>query len=114
VEVIPIESSLTLTREVQIQGLSPGLQAELSPATVEILITGPQPTLTSLTGADVRAIVNLLDYEIGTYSVEVEVILAPTDVELRAIQPELIEVTINFSSPASPTPTVTATPPTTP
>jgi YbbR domain-containing protein len=114
VEVIPIESSLTLSREVQIQGLDPGLQAELSPDTVEILITGPQPTLTSLSEADVRAIVNLLDYETGTFSVPVEVILAPTDVELRAIQPELIEVTINFSTPASPTPTVTATPPTTP
>jgi YbbR domain-containing protein len=114
VEVLPIESSLTLTREVQVQGLDPGLQADLSPAAVEILITGPQPTLTSLTETDVRAIVDLLDIGIGTFSVPVEVILAPTDVELRAVQPELIEVTVSFAIPASPTPTTTATPPSTP
>lgn len=114
VEILPIESSLTLTREVTVQGLDPGLEAQLSPSSVEILITGPQPTLSALSETDVRAIVNLLDYGVGTFSVPVEVILAPTDVELRAIQPEIIEVTIGFSFPTTPTPTSTVPPPSTP
>lgn len=104
VSISAVEGTITVTRTIEVRGLAEGLFAQFSPAQVEIILTGPLPTLNSLRSEDVRVIVDLLDLEPGTHQVQPLVIIAPTDVEHEPIFPATIEVTIT-NAPPQPTPT---------
>lgn len=104
VSISPVEGTITVTRNVEVRGLAESLFAQFSPAAVDIILTGPLPTLNGLRTEDVRIIVDLLDLELGTHQVQPLVIIAPTDVEHEPVFPSTIEVTIS-NSPPSPTPT---------
>lgn len=103
VSISPVEGTITVTREVQVRGLAEGLFAQVSPDQVDIIVTGPLPTLNALQGDDVRVIVDLLDLEVGTHQVQPSVIIAPTDVQHEPVFPSTIEVTIT-NVPPTPTP----------
>jgi len=107
--VSPIESSVTLAGEkVEIINLSAGLEAQVSPITVDVILSGPLPLLDTLTRQDVRVTVDLTGLEVGTHQVipKVEVLIA--DVVVESILPNTIEVVI---APAGkPTLIVTPTP----
>ncbi len=104
VSISPVEGTITITRPVEVRGLSEGLFAQSSPSEVDIILTGPLPTLNALQTEDVRVIVDLLDLEPGTHQVQPLVIIAPTDVEHEPVFPSTIEVTVSNVPPA-PTPT---------
>lgn len=106
VSISPVEGTITLTRSLELRGLAEGLFAEFSPSAVEVILTGPLPTLNSLQMGDVRVIVDLLDLEIGVHQVEPLVIIGPTDVEHEPVFPATIEVTVSNTPPA-PTPSPT-------
>jgi YbbR domain-containing protein len=101
VTIEPLETSITITRALEISGLDPGLTAEASPDSVSVFIQGPQPTLDELQPEDVIVVLDLLGYGIGTHQVEAEVLVLLEDVEVQAVLPETIEVTITIQ----PTPT---------
>jgi len=107
--VSPIESSVTLAGEkVEIINLSAGLEAQVSPITVDVILSGPLPLLDTLTRQDVRVTVDLTGLDVGTHQVipKVEVLIA--DVVVESILPNTIEVVI---APAGkPTLIVTPTP----
>ncbi len=102
VSIVPVEGTITLTRQVEVRGLAVGLFAQLSPEAVDIILTGPLPTLNSLQLADVRVIVDLLDLGPGTHQLPPLVIISPTDVENEPVFPATIEVTISTTPPPSP------------
>lgn len=104
VRISPVEGTITVTRPIEVRGLAEGLFAQLSPASVEIILTGPLPTLNTLRTEDVRVIVDLLDLEVGTHQVQPQVIIAPTDVEHEPVFPSTIEIRIT-NVPPTPTPT---------
>ena len=93
--ISPIESSVTLAGEkVEITNLGAGLSALVSPATVDVIVSGPLPLLDTLTRQDVRVTVDLSGLEAGTHQViaKVEVLIA--DVVVESILPNTIEVVI--------------------
>jgi len=93
--VSPIESSVTLAGEkVEIANIGDGLNAQVSPATVDVIVSGPLPLLDTLTRQDVRVTVDLSGLEAGTHQViaKVEVLIA--DVVVESILPNTIEVVI--------------------
>ena len=105
--VSPIESSLTLEGEkVERIGLGNGLTAQLSPTTVDIIISGPLALLDTLTRQDVRATVDLTGLTAGTYQITPKVEILIADVIVQSILPNKIEVVITSINalPASPTP----------
>jgi YbbR domain-containing protein len=105
--VSPIESSVTLAGEtVDVIGLGSGLAAQVSPATVDVILSGPLPLLDTLILQDVRVTVDLTGLDVGIHQIvpKVEVLIADVDVE--SILPNTIEVTI---SPIG-TPTIAPTP----
>jgi YbbR domain-containing protein len=105
--VSPIESSVTLSGEkVEIVNLGEGLAAQVSPATVDVIVSGPLPLLDTLTRQDVRVTVDLSGLEAGTYQLTAAVQVLLSDVVVESILPNTMEVVI---TPAS-TPTVTSTP----
>jgi YbbR domain-containing protein len=104
--VSPIESSVTLAGEkVEIIGLSDGLDAQVSPITVDVILSGPLPLLDTLTRQDVHVTVDLTGLESGTHQVipKVEVLIA--DVIVESILPNTIEVVISPIGKTTVTPT---------
>ncbi len=104
VGIAAIETSLTVTRTLEIQGLGPGLFAQASPDSVNVILTGPLPVLEALAPEDVRVVVDLLDLGVGTHQVTPQVVVIPSGVVARAVLPSTIEVVIT-TSPRTPTPT---------
>ncbi len=103
VSVSPIVRTITIIRDVETRNLAPELFAQLSPESVNIILSGPLPTLNAMATEDVSVIVDLLDLEPGTHQIPPTVIIAPTDVEHESIFPTLIEVIISTSPPPTPT-----------
>jgi YbbR domain-containing protein len=104
VTIEPVFKSITVTREIEIQGLGQDLYVITSPSTVDIILTGPAATLDALQSEDVRAVVDLRDYEVGNYQIEPQVLVLLTDLEFEAPIPSIIDVEITSTPPATPTP----------
>jgi YbbR domain-containing protein len=103
--VSPIESSITLGGEkVEIIGLGKGLTAQVSPTSVDVILSGPLSILDMLTREDVKITVDLTGLTAGTHQIipKVEVLIG--DVIVESILPNTIEVVI------TPIGTPTATP----
>ncbi len=104
--VAPIESSVTLAGEkVEITNLGAGLGAQVSPATVDVIVSGPLPLLDTLTRQDVRVTVDLSGLEVGTHQVIAKVEVLISDVVVESILPNTIEVVIALSGTPVATPT---------
>lgn len=106
VGVAALEGSLTLTVPVEAVGLAPELVAIISPASVDVIISGPLNILDQLSPANFRVVVNLTDLPPGVYQRQVVVDLQPEDVRVQTTLPESVEVSIEIA----PTPTPRGTP----
>jgi YbbR domain-containing protein len=105
VSISPIQGSTTLTNlPVEVVGLPPEYQAALSPDRVDVIFSGPIPTLDNLKPKDVRVFIDLTNYTQGTYQIEPMVELDATGVLVESKLPASIEVEIQ------PAPSVTITP----
>jgi YbbR domain-containing protein len=115
IEVVPIEDSRPVAfRQVEVIGLEPGLNADISPATVDVILTGPLPVLNSLQPADVHVRVDVSGLAIGTYQLVPVVLVAEQGVTVQSILPGTVEVTITKATAITPTITPTFLPSTTP
>lgn len=106
VSIAAIESSLAISLPVEVINLAPGLEAVSSPATVNVILSGPVPVLNTLGPTDVRAVVDLTGYEAGVYQLIPQINILPERVEKVSILPASVEITITIAS----TPTQTGTP----
>jgi len=106
VKVNAIESSVTMQITPTLQGLQPGLAAELSPAAVDVILNGPISQLDKLRQNDVEVVLNLLNLDIGTHQLT-PVVVAPEGFTVGSTLPAIIQVTI--AEQPTPTPTLTAT-----
>jgi len=105
--VSPIESSVTLAGEkVEIINVGDGLSAQVSPTTVDVIVSGPLPLLDTLTRQDVRVTVDLSGLTPGTYQITAKVEVLISDVVVESILPNTMEVVI---VPVG-TPAITPTP----
>lgn len=103
IEIVPIEGSLTVSfRPVDMVGLAPDLKAQLSPTTVDVILSGPLPVLDSLSPSDVSIQVDLTGLTTGTYQLTPQVNVAKQGVTVQSILPGTVEVVI--SKEATPTP----------
>ena len=101
--VSPIESSLTLSGEkVEVTGLPAGMSAEVSPATVDVILSGPLLLLDTLTRQDVRVTVDITGLDAGTHQLTPKVEVLISNIRVESILPGTVEV-ILVSSP-TPTP----------
>ena len=106
VSIATIESSLAISLPVEVIGLAPGLTAISSPAFVDVILSGPVPVLNTLAPADVRAVVDLTGYDVGTFQFIPQINILPDRVQMVSILPGTITITITIT----PTPTQTGTP----
>lgn len=106
VSIATIESSLAISLPVEVIGLAPGLTAISSPAVVDVILSGPVPVLNTLAPADVRAVVDLTGYDVGTFQFIPQINILPDRVQMVSILPGTVSITITIT----PTPTQTGTP----
>ncbi|HEY6072198.1 MAG TPA: CdaR family protein, partial [Anaerolineales bacterium] len=105
--VSPIQSSLTISDEVvQIVGLPSGLNAQILPATVDVIVSGPLPLLDTLTRQDIRVTVDVTGLQVGTHQLKPKVEILIADVRMESILPGTIEVTLTQAG-GTPVPTPT-------
>lgn len=114
VNIAAIEGSITISLPVTVIGLLPTYAAQVSPDTVDVILSGPIPELDAITATDIRAVVNVEGLEIGTYQVEVDVNVLLEGVWVETVLPATVEVTIGLAMTPTPTQTLTPTPEVTP
>ena len=113
VSVAAIEGSLTLSLPVEIIGLSPELDATISPATVEVIIAGPLNLLETLTPEDFRVVLDLSGLPPGIYQRPPSVDQFPELVRIQTTIPETVEVNLVLAPTPTPTEMLLITPGTT-
>ena len=104
VSITAIEGGTTVQQRPVIQGLGPGLEATVALETIEVILSGPLPSLEALGPDDVFVLVDLTGLLPGNHIVTPRVVV-PTGIRAAGVIPETIEVVIT----ASPTPDVEAT-----
>jgi YbbR domain-containing protein len=105
VTIEPVLTTITVTREIEIQGLGSELFVVTSPGTVDIILNGPSATLNALQPEDVRVVIDLRDFGIGNYQLEPQVLVLPTDIVFEAPIPSIIDVEVTSTPPSTATPT---------
>jgi YbbR domain-containing protein len=106
VAIQPLDGQQVRDAAVTVQNIRADLTATLTPATVSVTISGPQPALQRLTVQDLVAVADLQGLGAGAHSVPVTVRL-PEGLRYDRVTPERVSVTL--TAPA-PTPTPGATP----
>jgi YbbR domain-containing protein len=105
VGVSPLEGSLTLaSQKVEIIGLEQGLIGRVSPAFVDVIISGPLPMLNKLTSSDVHVIMDLSGEGIGTYQKQPSVTISIPSLTADSILPDTLDVVISVSGTPTPKP----------
>ncbi len=110
--IAALEGSLPISLPVEVIGLTPELDAVVSPETVDLLLAGPLPILNNLNPAGIRVSVNLTGLDIGVHQVSPVVDLLPSHIEVASILTPVLEVTIRVAPTPTPTlePTATSVP----
>ena len=109
INIAAIEGSVQLSIPVTPIGLLPTRAAEISPETVDVILSGPIPILNRMTSSDIRVVVDLKDLDLGVYPLEPEVDVLPERVQVETILPTTVEVTVIVAPTATPTGAVTPT-----
>jgi YbbR domain-containing protein len=93
--VAPIESSVLVTFQVEVVGLASGFEAQLSPQTVSVVISGPLSVLQGLGPNDVRLFVRVTGLTAGIHLLEPQAEILREDLQVLSITPSTIEVVIS-------------------
>ena len=110
VSITPILGGQTVPRQVIVQGLRRGLLASISPAQVDVILSGPLPTLQSLSPEDVQVVVEASGLGAGTYQLKPRAQVVPDSLRVGSIVPDSVQVTLTESTVgflATPTASVT-------
>ena len=103
--ISPVQSSLTLTDQaVEITGLPDQLVAQISPATVDVILSGPIPILDTLRPQDVHVTVDVANLEPGSYQLAPTVQILTASIEVESINPGAVEVVLVLKSNPTPAP----------
>lgn len=103
VGISPIQSNLTLSGiAVEVTGLGEGLSAQVAPAQVDVILSGPAPLLESLLLQDIRVIVDVTNLAPGVYQLKPRVEVLIADIVVETILPNTLEVVITPAPTSTP------------
>jgi len=109
VAISPIQTSVTLLNQpINLIGLPDALVAQISPQTVDVIISGPLPVLEVLTPQDITVTVDVTGLDVGTHKLTPKLETEMENVFEESILPGTVEVILSL--PPTPTPTVTPFP----
>jgi YbbR domain-containing protein len=103
--ISPVQSSFTLSgQSVEITGLSDDLVAQISPATVDVILSGPIPILDTLRPQDVHVVVDVTNLAPGSYQLTPTVEILTSNVDVESVNPGAVEVVLSPKSESTPSP----------
>jgi YbbR domain-containing protein len=103
--VSSIESSLTLSGErVEVIGLRSDMSAQISPASVDVILSGPLPLLDTLTRQDVHVTVDVTGLDAGAHQLIPRVEILISNVRVESLLPGTVEVILSPSLTPTPKP----------
>ena len=96
VEISAIESTTSISEiPVSVVGLDDGLEAYISPSTIDVVLSGPMVSLAGIKEEDIHAMVGVQDLSEGNYQLAPIVEVASADtITVQSIQPATVEVQI--------------------
>jgi YbbR domain-containing protein len=95
ISISPIRGSRTfINLPVEVIGLLPENEAQLSPDRVDVIFSGPLPTLEKLRASDIRVQIDLKDAESGVFQEEPQIEMTIQGLMVESILPGSIEVTL--------------------
>jgi YbbR domain-containing protein len=104
-DISAIESSLTLSSEqIEVIGLPSGMSAQISPAAIDVIISGPLPLLNTLTHQDVHITVDVTGLSEGAHQLTPNVQILISNLKVESILPETVEVILTPNPTPTPTP----------
>ncbi len=93
--ISPIQSSLTLSgQHIEIAGLPSDLNAQISPETMDVILSGPLPVLNSLSRQDVHVTVDVTGLAAGSYQLTPTVQILAANVTVESLLPGTVEVVL--------------------
>jgi YbbR domain-containing protein len=104
VNLTPIEGGVTVSEQLVVRGLGPGLTATVALTDVDVILSGPLPLLNNLNPDDTFVVLDLTGLLPGTHTVRPQVLL-PDGIREDGVIPASVEVVIDdqFSQlPSSP------------
>ena len=105
VAISPIQTSVTLRNQpINLIGLPDGFDAQISPQTVDVIISGPLPVLDALTAQDITVSIDVTGLDLGTHQLEPKVEVFVENVLEGSILPGTVEVVLSILSTPTPTP----------
>ena len=113
IRVNPLTSSQTLRVTPTLRGLGAGLQIAGDVPTVDVTLSGPAPTLQTLTTRDFQVTLDLTGLPAGQHQVEAKVAV-PGGFTLDRVDPTRVAITIRQPPTPIPSPTPVFVPPTEP
>ncbi|HPL28090.1 MAG TPA: CdaR family protein, partial [Anaerolineae bacterium] len=95
VEVTPIIGGKTMQPKIEWLGLRSGYVVNITPSTVDVILSGPLPELQALQVEDVHVVVNLFGLGPGRFQVVPTVQLPDgSNLKVERMAPDAVEVTI--------------------
>ncbi|NWG05793.1 MAG: hypothetical protein HXY35_03790 [Chloroflexi bacterium] len=108
VGISPIQTSLTLSNQpITVVGLPEEFIAQVSPQTVDVILSGPLPVLDALTPQDITITIDVTGLDLGAHQLTPKVNISVDNVLVESILPGTVEVIL--SSPIT-TPTAASAP----
>lgn len=96
VGISAIQTSLTLTnQQINLVGLPDGMIAQISPQTVDVILSGPLPVLEVLTPQDITITVDVTGLEPGVHQLTPKVNLLVDNVLVESMLPGAVEVILS-------------------
>jgi YbbR domain-containing protein len=114
ISVTPLLGGQTIRRKVSVQGLKRGQTATISPDSVEVILSGPLPSLQNLAAEDAQVVVDVNGLATGVHPLKPRVVAVPGALRVQNIVPDTVQVTLADLTTPTPTPTVFYTPTPTP
>jgi YbbR domain-containing protein len=95
VSISPIEGSITLTNlTIELVGNRPEYLYTISPQQVDVILSGPLPSLDTLRSGDVRVVLDMTEYLPGVYQIDPQVQIEVPGILVESLLPSVIEVEI--------------------
>ena len=111
VNIEPFMTTATYQPEIEVQGVGDGLQADVDPTAVRIVLFGPLAVLDSILLEEVHATIDLFGWNEGVYSIEPTISYPDRGVELRTVVPTNVTVAVSTAISDTQPITTTVTPP---
>jgi YbbR domain-containing protein len=110
VAVTPILGGQTVPRKVIVQGLRRDLSVAISPASVDVILSGPLPNLQNLSPDDVQVVIDVSGLSAGAYQLKPRVPVVPNALKVQSVVPDTVQVMLTEPTPGiAPTATISAT-----